>query len=105
MRFSHSSSMARSARWLIAGGYAALVAGFAIGDLLPTGSDELGIANAMGALVLGTLVAGILFLIGLVRGAQAIIRERHRVRWFDYVVLALGVAPFVFLLVALLPSK
>jgi ABC-type methionine transport system permease subunit len=97
--------MARSARWLIARGYAALVAGFAIGDLLPTGSDELGIANAMGALVLGMLVAGILLLIGLVRGAQAIIRERHRTRWFDYVVLALGVAPFVFLLVALLPSK
>jgi uncharacterized iron-regulated membrane protein len=92
--------MARSARWLIAAGYAVLVAAIAIGDLLPPGSDELGIANMTGALVLGLLVSGILLLIGLVRGVQAIMRERHRVRWFDYVVLALGVAPFAFFLVA-----
>ena len=94
--------MTRSARWLIAGGYAAIVAGIGIGDLLPPGSDELGIANTMGTLVLGMLVAGILLLIGLYRGVQALRRERHQVRWFDYAVLVLGVAPFVFFLVALL---
>jgi hypothetical protein len=97
--------MTRSARWLIAGGYAALVAGIAMGDFLPPGSDELGIANMMGTFVLGILVGGILLLIGVVRGVQAIIRERRQVRWFDYIVLALGVAPFAFILVALLLPK
>jgi len=97
--------MARSARWFIAAGYAALVAGFAIGDFLPRGSDELGIANMMGTLVLGVLVAGILFLIGLYRGVRALKQERDQVRWFDYAVLVLGIAPFAFVVVAqLLPG-
>ena len=94
--------MLRSARLLIAGGYAALVAGFVIGDVLPRGRDELGIANAMSALVLGTVVGAILLLIGLVRGVQGLTRQREQSRWFDYVALALGGAPFVFIAVALL---
>lgn len=97
--------MVRSVRWFIAGGYAALAAGFAIGGRLPRGSDELGIANAMGALALGGVVACVLLLVGLVRGVQAIIRQRDQVRWFDYLVLVLGVAPFAFVIIAqLLPG-
>ena len=94
--------MPKSVRLLIAGGYVALLAGFIIGDRLPRGRDELGIANAMSALVLGIIVASVLLLVGLVRGVQALIRHHDHVRWFDYLVLALGGAPFVFIAVALL---
>lgn len=104
-RVSPTISRLRSARWLIAGGYASGVAGFAIGNWLPRGNDELGIANAMTALALGGLVGTILLLVGLARGMQAVVRDRAQVRWFDYTMLAAGLAPLVFMLIAqLLPG-
>jgi hypothetical protein len=36
----------------------------------------------------------------LVLSIQAIVRERPYVRWFDYVSLALGIAPFAFVVIA-----
>ena len=97
--------MARSVHWLIAGGYAALLAGWVIGGMLPQSRDELGIGNSMSALVLGIVVGILLLLAGLVRGVKAIVRTRDQVRWYDYLVLALGIAPVGFLVVApLLPG-
>ena len=69
-----------SARWLIIAGYAALVAGFVVGDVLPRGRDELGIATSMSALGLGALVGAVLLLAGMAQGARTLVRARGRVR-------------------------
>ena len=79
-----------------------MVAGFVIGSWLPRGHDELGIGGAMSALALGGLIGIILLLAGLVRATQAVVRDRDQLRPFDYVILAGGLAPLVFILVALL---
>src|SRR5258706_4681495 len=89
--------MPASARWLIIGGYAALLAGLGLSEVVPPGSDELGIANAMIAFVLGALVCVALLLAGVYKGTRALVRARGRVRWFDYILLAAGVAPFALL--------
>ena len=82
-----------------------MVAGFAIGNWLPRSHDELGIGSAMSGLELGGLVGIILLLAGLVRGIQAVVRDRDQVRWFDYFILAGGLAPLVFILIAQLAAR
>src|SRR5215471_5433825 len=95
----------RSARWLIGAGYVAPTLGFLIGDVLPRGSDELGIATSMTALVLGLVIGGALLLLGLAKGIQALVRMRDRFRWFDYLILAAGVAPFAVVVAGALLSN
>ena len=85
----------RSVRWLVGAGYAVPALGFAIGDVLPRGSDELGIATSMTALAFGVVIGGALLLVGLAKGIQALVLLRYRLRWFDYLVLAAGAVPFV----------
>jgi hypothetical protein len=95
----------RSARRLIAAGYLAPLLGYGVGLMLPRGGDELGIGNAVFAMLLGVVVGGALLVAGLIAASRAPKRSASPRSWRDYLLIVAGLAPFVVVVAGLALSK
>jgi len=89
--------MSRTARWLIAAGY--LTPAVLVGAawlVIISGVGDFGGRFAFAFAFMGAMaLAGVLLLAGVLTALEALVRARGQFRWYDYAMLAAGVAPWV----------